>query len=217
MKIRCQAYTLRVSQKRQLNDTHRARHLLTGILRCGCCGGTITIVNGERYGCYNRKSKGLSVCGNRQTILRPKLESAVLARIRTGLLTPDLARHFASEVRRIWEEQSADQTDAPARLKTDLARVRRSIANLLDRLEGDDPGPHILERLRDREAEAARLSAELAALEAPARNRPPPSADELVAAYRSHVDRMEPLLRDPTMIVSDRPSPSLPDRQRCPR
>ncbi|ABA81576.1 recombinase family protein [Rhodobacter sphaeroides] len=195
------AYKLRVAQKRQLNETHRARHLLTGILRCGCCGGSITIVNGERYGCYNRKSKGLSVCGNRRTILRPKLEEAVLARIRAGLLTPDLARHFAAEVRRLWEEQSAGQTNAPARLKTDLARVKRSIENLINRLEGDDPGPHILERLRDREAEAARLTTELAALEAPAKNRQPPSAEELVAAYRGHVDRMESLLRDPAMIV----------------
>ncbi|PTR11638.1 recombinase family protein [Cereibacter azotoformans] len=195
------AYNLRVSQKRKLNETHRARHLLTGILRCGCCGGTITIVNGERYGCYNRKSKGLSVCGNRQTIMRPKLETAVLARIRAGLLTPDLARHFAAEVRRIWDEQSADRVDAPARLKSELARVKRTITNLLDRLEGDDPGPHLLERLREREAEAARLTAELAALEAPTRNRQPPSAEELVAAYRGHVDRMESLLRDPATIV----------------
>ena len=83
-----------------LNDSHRAKYLLSNLLTCDCCGGGYTLVARDRYGCYNRKTKGLSVCANTKTITRDKIENRVLARLRKGLIRPDLAAHFAEEVRR---------------------------------------------------------------------------------------------------------------------
>ena len=51
-----------------LNTSHRPRFLLSGLLRCGCCGGGFTIVAKDRYGCATRKQKG--TCQNNRTILQ---------------------------------------------------------------------------------------------------------------------------------------------------
>ncbi|RHZ92315.1 hypothetical protein D1122_19875 [Cereibacter sphaeroides] len=46
----------------------RRRHLLSGLVRCGICGGPMTVAGGSarggkrRYYCTNHKEKGESVC-----------------------------------------------------------------------------------------------------------------------------------------------------------
>ena len=53
----------------------------SGFLRCGCCGGAITIVAGgcgsPRYGCSRRSKNGPSSCANHLTI-RAKVADGVL-------------------------------------------------------------------------------------------------------------------------------------------
>ena len=38
-----------------LNRAHRGVFLLSGLLRCGCCGGGYTIAGRDRYGCAMRR------------------------------------------------------------------------------------------------------------------------------------------------------------------
>ena len=68
------------------NESHRAKYLLNGLVKCGCCGGGYTIVAKERYGCYRRKTQGHQECPNSRTITRDRLEGRVLARIRAGVV-----------------------------------------------------------------------------------------------------------------------------------
>jgi site-specific DNA recombinase len=37
-----------------LNDLHRPRFLLSGLVTCGVCGGGFTITAKDRYGCARR-------------------------------------------------------------------------------------------------------------------------------------------------------------------
>lgn len=48
-----------------INDTHRARFLLPGLMRCGCRGAGYTIIRKDRYGCATRRHKG--TCDNGRT------------------------------------------------------------------------------------------------------------------------------------------------------
>ena len=41
-----------------LNRAHRRKFLLSGLLKCGCCGGDFTILAQDRYGCATRRAKG---------------------------------------------------------------------------------------------------------------------------------------------------------------
>ena len=51
-----------------LNDSHRAKYLLNGLLTCGGYGGGYTIIAKDRYGCYRRKTQGKQECANSRTI-----------------------------------------------------------------------------------------------------------------------------------------------------
>ena len=50
-----------------LNDRHRPRFLLSGLLTCGTCGGGYTIRAKDRYGCATRGRQG--TCPNSRTNL----------------------------------------------------------------------------------------------------------------------------------------------------
>ena len=60
----------------RLNEAHRPRFLLSGLLSCGCCGGPYAITAKDRYACSTRKQKG--TCDNRLTITRQEIEARVL-------------------------------------------------------------------------------------------------------------------------------------------
>ncbi|MGZ3217183.1 zinc ribbon domain-containing protein [Paracoccus sp. T5] len=100
-----------------LNDSHRARYLLNGLVTCGCCGGGYTITGKDRYGCYRRKTQGKQECGNSRTITREKLETRVLARLRQGLMTTSFAAQFAAEVERLLKETPEDGATDKARIE----------------------------------------------------------------------------------------------------
>jgi DNA invertase Pin-like site-specific DNA recombinase len=76
-----------------LNDTHRPRYLLSGLLECAECGGPYAIMSKDRYGCTNRK-KGLPIdelggacCSNSKTILRADVEERVLSIVPSAFLS----------------------------------------------------------------------------------------------------------------------------------
>ena len=54
------------------NATLYSPHLLSGFLRCGVCGGSMTIVasghGSPRYGCIKSWKSGKGVCSNRLTV-----------------------------------------------------------------------------------------------------------------------------------------------------
>jgi site-specific DNA recombinase len=183
-----------------LNQSHRARYLLNGLVKCGCCGGGYTIVGKERYGCYRRKTQGKQECANSRTIARDRLEARVLARLREGLMTPAFAKQFAAEVERLMAQGAREDNQVPKEIEARLKDLEPTIARLLDRLETDEAGESLLERLKAREAERDALRAELAASAKPARIVPP-SAAELDAIYRGQVGRLEDLLTGSEQMV----------------
>ncbi|ETX10413.1 hypothetical protein OCH239_22235, partial [Roseivivax halodurans JCM 10272] len=184
-----------------LNDSHRARYLLNGIVKCGCCGGGFTLVGKERYGCYRRKTRGAQECDNSRTITRDKLEARVLARLRSGLMTAEFAEQFASEVAGLMAARTGGSAPSRAALETKLAKVETAIERLLDRLETEDASDAVLARLETREAERDALRAELAesGQQTPVT---PPSPAELEAIYRAQVARLEDLLTGSDQMVA---------------
>ena len=184
-----------------LNGSHRARYLLNGLVRCGCCGGGFTIVAKERYGCYRRKTQGRQECGNGRTITRDRLETRVLARLRRGLMTPPFASQFAAEVARLMKVDRPDAEHRRAHLESQLPRTDAAIARLLDRLEGEEAGESLLERLKTREDERDGLRREIATMQAPAPMVIPTQAD-LEAVYRRQVARLDALLTGSDQMVA---------------
>lgn len=76
--------------------------LLTGLLRCGACGGSLVIVsrrhkNGIAYanfGCTVNRSRGDAICANARTVSEKKVTHAVIGALKTQLTTPAMLGRF---------------------------------------------------------------------------------------------------------------------------
>ncbi len=84
----------------------RPTYLLSGLIRCGSCGGGMSVISATHVGCSSARNKGEAVCTNRRTIKRSVLEETVLDALRTRLMSPDV---YAAFVRGFTAEWNAAQ------------------------------------------------------------------------------------------------------------
>lgn len=152
------------------------RHLLSGILRCGACGGPMIAVNTHSYGCSNRLNRG--TCDFRHTVTRATVERRIIALVRRDLLSPEAVDMLKREVRAELERQP----DQAAENEKRRQGLEREIRNLTQAIA--DMGMSRALQLRLQEAEA-----ELSTMEVPVQ----PSPDfvpRLLDRYRAVIDDM---------------------------
>ena len=125
-------HTVRGSERRnRFGDARRPKHLFSGLLKCGCCGASYTLMNSfTRYGCAARRNKG--TCNNRALIRREEVEARVLGGLKDQLLHPDLIAEFIAEYQReynrLMQSERADRT----RLEKELSQVTGQIDRIVD-------------------------------------------------------------------------------------
>lgn len=104
-----------------------AKRLLSGLLRCGVCGGGMT-TGGQprRYRCSTRVERGS--CTNAVTALAREAESRVLTGLQDRLLAPDAA---AAAVRAYAE----DMASASATANRDRLEIERELLELQRRID----------------------------------------------------------------------------------
>ncbi len=176
----------------------RPKRLLSGLLRCGVCGGGCSIVGPEIYGCSAVRQSG--ACTQRKTIPARKLDQRVLGGLKRILLSPDLV---ADAVKAFHEEQNARRARASRRrieLERDLAELTRRIDRLAEQLI--ETGAKALQpKLLAAEAEQAALEAQLAMEPAPEIVSLNPRAAEI---YRARVADLETALSGPDADLNSR-------------
>ncbi len=93
-----------------MSGTRRPRSLLSGLIFCGCCGGSYALRGSDRFACSADVGKG--TCSNGRTIPREELESRVLAGLKDRMMSPEVAaeamRAYAEETNRL-NRGAADQ------------------------------------------------------------------------------------------------------------
>ena len=82
----------------RLHERQRGKYLLTGLTKCGCCGGGYSMVSADLVGCSTARNKG--TCGNRLNIRRDQLEARVLTALKEHLMNPELFAVFCEEFTR---------------------------------------------------------------------------------------------------------------------
>ena len=145
--------------------TNRARHLLSGLLRCGSCGANHVLVGKDYYRCGRNKDRG--TCADRTSVRVARAEEAVLAALQSHLLTPDLVKLFQEEFTREVARLTRSREEAEGATKSRLAELDTEIANLAQHFLAGAVSPTLSRMLAEREAEKSRLEARLA----------PPSTD----------------------------------------
>lgn len=146
----------------KLHHCRRPRRLLSGLLKCSCCGGTYTVVRNEYMQCSTvQNSRG---CTNTRTVKTGEVESRVLVALRKHLLAPDIVAEavetYRQERHRLQTEHRKKRND----MMRDVATIDRKLKILLDvLLEGRGDPRTIKQQMLELEAEQDRINAELAA------------------------------------------------------
>ena len=136
-----------------LNRAHRQRHLLSGLLFCGCCGSPFVIVNRFEYGCNKSRSK--ATCANKLRVRRDELERRVMVAFEEKMGVD----HDARSLRRISEALAGEEgrsqsevVEAQAELREVEGRLTNIMRAIEDGLYSNDLKARV-ERLEKRRAE----------------------------------------------------------------
>lgn len=144
-----------------LNRAHRRRFLLSGLLKCGCCGADYAVLAQNRYGCSSRRSK--ATCENARTIERDHIEARVLGAMQDRLLTPELVDRFITtfltELERLQRESGAKE----GRINDQLNATNRKQEGVLRAIENGACNDSLKIRLNQLEAQKTDLQMQLKA------------------------------------------------------
>lgn len=100
------------------------KYILSGLLRCGQCGGPMVAIDRYRYGCAAAKDRG--TCTSKLRVPRAGAEQAMLAGIREQLLSDEAFQKFQREVRAEMKREAPDPSEAKAKL-AEAERLRENI------------------------------------------------------------------------------------------
>ena len=176
-----------------LNRVHRRKFLLSGLLKCGCCGGGFTIVAQDRYGCATHRSKG--TCNNNATVSRQEIEERVLGGLKQRLLAPELVREF---IQAFQEEVNRTTAERDQQFRADqqqLESIKRKIAGIVGAIEERDYSRALGDRLADLEKQQELLEARLS-------DTPPSTVrlhPRLAEVYAEKIQQLEKTLNDPAI------------------
>jgi site-specific DNA recombinase len=176
-----------------LNRAHRRKFLLSGLLKCGCCGGGFTIVGQDRYGCATHRNKG--TCVNSATIRRQEIEARVLSGLKDRLMAPELVREF---IRAFQEEVNRVAAEFEQRIKSDaleLQSLERKIASLVAAIEEGKYSRALGDRLAELERQRDLTRARKAENPAGIIRLHPRLAD----VYAEKVQQLEEALNEPSI------------------
>jgi site-specific DNA recombinase len=168
----------------------RPNYLLSGLLKCGNCGGGFSKISQSHYGCSTARNKG--TCDNLLIIRRDQLEDKVLDGLKHQLMHPELVTTFIGEFHREVNRQRAEQDGHHQRTARELEKAEREIRRLIEAIKSGVPGAAVRDEMTALEAKRVEL---LAALKA----APPPMPrlhPNLAELYRQKVMNLAVALND---------------------
>lgn len=147
-------------KKNRLNATRRPKSLLSGLVFCGCCGGTYSLRSSSRFACSTHVSKG--TCDNSRTIPQEELERRVLDGLKARIMSPEIVedamRAYAEETNRM-NRQRRSNGDA---WRTELSKVEKQIAQIVEAIADGMYHPSMKEKMTGLEARREELTSLLA-------------------------------------------------------
>jgi site-specific DNA recombinase len=132
------------------------RALLSGLLRCGACGGAVVAVSKYSYGCAARKDRGDAVCAG-VIARRCALDSAVLAHIQAELVSEAAERELMTYVRETLRARKLEANSGLVAARSRLEALDREITNLTDAIAQCGFSEALKARLSQAESQRALL------------------------------------------------------------
>jgi DNA invertase Pin-like site-specific DNA recombinase len=174
-------------------EKRRPGYLLTGMVRCGSCGGRFTSVGCDYLACAAARKMG--TCTNRRGIRRRVLEDFILDTLKHHLMHPDLVKEFIAEFTAEVNRQQRAQEGAIDRKRRELTETTKRLDGLIDAIADGLRTPGLKQRLDDLEQRKAVLELEIAGEALPAPRLHP----NLAELYRRKVAELAVALEDTTL------------------
>jgi site-specific DNA recombinase len=158
--------------KQRPEKAHRPKHLLAGLLRCGCCGSAMAVNNvktdSRRIYCGRRKEGGR--CANGKTHKLGPIEARVVTALKAQLTDPRAIERYLTTYQAERKRLAKEGAGKRAPLERTLAQAKREIDRLVDAIamgtvSDGDARKRLAEPRRRRDA----AEVELAALVPPVR------------------------------------------------
>ncbi|MBL4682677.1 MAG: zinc ribbon domain-containing protein [Pseudomonadales bacterium] len=130
-----------------LGSAKRPVYLLSGLLKCGECGGGYSKINQERYGCSTSRNKGASVCANKQTIKSEIIEKVVLDALEANLMNDELVEVFCEEYTKHMNALRASEVSEKKRIKSEALTLTKEKDNLITAIKSGVPADLIKDEL----------------------------------------------------------------------
>jgi DNA invertase Pin-like site-specific DNA recombinase len=171
------------------------RALLSGVLRCGECGGPMIAVSANTYGCANRKDRGPSVCTG-FNVRRAETELALVDSLREGLFSPVALAQLHTDAREMLRAKRAAVEETQFEVRRRLVQVETELSNIVSAIKAGAYSPVLQAELAKLEAERDRLRTAMARTES-ARD-PVEEIPDLLKRYRRMVEELKgALAREP--------------------
>jgi hypothetical protein len=163
-------------------------YLLSGLLTCGACGGSMEVLSsssgGRRlfhYKCYTARRKGPAFCTNKLPAKMAEADAAVLAEVEKTLLHPEVVeRAIRHAERAIARGQSAGEREA---LQADLAETKRAMRRLSSAIAKGGELEALVTALQTQERQRAEQEARLAELADPQPAMDPAAVRQQLKGY----------------------------------
>jgi DNA invertase Pin-like site-specific DNA recombinase len=148
-----------------------SKHLFSGFMRCAICGASVSAVysghGSPRYGCWRSHCYGVTACANRLTIRTAVADPLLLAGLKDALLEPATVKYIVDTVATELNRASDDRPVLLAEATRVKEETRERLQRLVQAIEAGGPVATLVNAVREREAELARLEATLAELSEP--------------------------------------------------
>ena len=169
----------------------RAKHLLTGLAKCGVCGGDLAPIGQDYLACSAARRKG--TCANKRGIRRPMLEGIILDTLKDNLMAPELVKEFITEFHAEVNRLRRDSELGAGRKRKELDDVTRKLDGLISAIADGLRATGLQSKLDELESRKAALEKDIAAAPAAAPRLHP----NLAEIYRHKVENLQEALRDP--------------------
>ncbi|MGD9657987.1 MAG: recombinase family protein [Methylocystis sp.] len=142
----------------------KAKFLLSGLLKCGCCGGGLSMKDRDhgrvRVHCSTMREAG--TCSNRKIFYLDEIEKAVLAGLQQHLKAPKLLKEFVRTYQEERERLAAEKIRRRGKLESRLAEVQRALDRMWSDYEAERVPVDVLgPRMKEAQAQKLALIAEL--------------------------------------------------------
>src|SRR5205823_12822379 len=137
-----------------------SKYLLTGMVECGVCGGTIVQTwNGRKpaYRCWYNHSRGSAVCANSLVVDMHLADDTVLQAVSRDVLDPEVVREALDLALRDLEQPATEVAARLDTLKNELARLEAELTRYAQAIAGAGPLRPILQPVKAPDQRRGRL------------------------------------------------------------